>query len=232
MGKILKAEFQYNMTGILIGYSIVILAFLAGLNGGMDNIYGLITVSFITFFISIGIMGGESDKEKRDRFLTSLPIPLKQYSIARLLFVIFYKLGMFLILSVFYLLKVTPENSSTFWIIITMNSYALIFISFFILYSDFKYYNSKYVKYYYLIGLFIIAMLFIAGILFEIFPKPVIMLGNNSTNTFFDAAIVNIIMFGNNSTSTFFYAAIVNIICWGMIYIDFLVYNKRNSYLG
>ena len=90
MGKILKAEFTYNMTGILIGYSIVFIALLMGLNGGMENIYGIIAVAFVTFFISIGVMGSESDKEKRDRFLTSLPIPLKLYSIIRLLFVIFY----------------------------------------------------------------------------------------------------------------------------------------------
>ena len=96
-------------------------------------------------------MGSESDKEKRDRLLTSLPIPLKHYSVVRLLFVIFYQVGMFLILLIFYLLKVTPENSPVFWDIVTMNCYALIFISFFILYSDLKFYRSKHYRYIYLI---------------------------------------------------------------------------------
>ena len=78
MGKILKAEFEYNLAGILIGYSIVFISFLIGLNGDMENIYGIIAIAFLTFFISSGIMGSESDKEKRDRLLTSLPIPLKK----------------------------------------------------------------------------------------------------------------------------------------------------------
>ena len=212
MRKILKAEFSYNLTGILIGYSIVFLALFVGLNGGMDNIHGLIAVAFITFFISVGIMGSESDKEKRDRFLTLLPIQLKQYSIARLLFVIFYQLGMFSILLLFYLLKVIPENVSTFWDIVTMNSYTLIFISFFILYSDLKFYRSKYYCYIYLSILLLIAALLIIGMVYRVIP-PVLVFGENLPKTVFDAVIFNVIF------------VIVYYVC-------FKVYNGRNSYLG
>jgi len=212
MRKILKAEFTYNMTGMLIGYSVVFLAFLAGLKGSMDNVYGLITVSSITFFISTGIMGGESDKEKRDRFLTSLPIPLKQYSIARLLFVIFYQFGMFLILLLFYLLKVTPENVSVFWDILTINSYALIAISFFIIYSDLKYYSSKYFHYIYLVFMLILAALLTLGMIIKIIPP--------------------VLMFGQNFPKTFLHAAIFNFIFLGMYGLCYTVYNKRHSFIA
>jgi hypothetical protein len=212
MGKILKAEFTYNLTAILIGYSIVFLALLVGLIGGMDNIHNLIPVAFITFFISVGIMGSESDKEKRDRLLTSLPIPIKQYSLARLLFVIFYQLGMFLLLLLFYLFKVTSENAPIFWDIVTMNSYTLIFISFFILYSDLKFYRSKYYCYIYLSILFLIIALLIIGMVYRVIP-PVLVFGENLPKTIFDAIIFNVIF------------VIVYYVC-------FKVYNGRNSYLG
>jgi len=211
MGKILKAEFKYNMAGILISYSIVLIAFLVSLIGDMDDVYDLFSVTFVTFFISIGIMGGESDKEKRDRFLTSLPIPLKQYSIARLLFVIFYQLGMFSILVIFYLLKVTPENVSAFWDIMKMNSYTLIFISFFIIYGDLKFYNSKYYHYLYLIIMLLLAALLIMGIVHQVIPLT--------------------LLFRQNFPKTFLYAAIFKIIFLGMYYVCFIVYNGRKSYL-
>ena len=97
MRTILKAEFKYNIAAILIAYTILIISFYIALNGSMENIHGLLVVSFFTFFISVGIIGSESDREKRERFLTLLPIPLKTYSITRLLFVIFYILIWYII---------------------------------------------------------------------------------------------------------------------------------------
>ncbi|MBC8181995.1 ABC-2 transporter permease [candidate division KSB1 bacterium] len=212
MGKILKAEFAYNIMAILLAYTIILISFFVALNGSMENIHGLLTVAFIAFFISIGIMGSESDKEKRDRFLTSLPIPLKKYSIARLLFVIFYQLGIFSIIILFYLVKVTTENVSTLWEIVIMNCFSLIFISLFIIFSDLKFYRSKYYRYFFLFVVLIIAALLITGMAYHVIP-PVLELGQNFPKTFLDATIFNIIFLA-------------------MYYICFIVYNKRNSFLG
>ena len=212
MGKILKAEYSYNIAAILIAYLILIMSLFVELKGSMENFYSLLVVAFITFFVSIGIMGSESDKEKRDRFLTLLPIQLKKYSIARLLFVIFYQLGIIAITSLFYLLKVSNVNSSMKWDMIVMSCFSLIFISFFIIYSDLKFYRSKYYKFIFLIVLAIFIALLIAGMAYHIIP-PVLVLGKNFPKTFWHA-FISIIIFA------------------GLYYISYKVYNGRRSYLG
>ncbi len=90
MWKILKAELAYHKFGFLLAYMLALII-------QIGEFYTQIASSMIIFFIAIGIMGSASDKEKRDRFHSLLPIPIKQLAFIRMVFVVVFQFGFLVI---------------------------------------------------------------------------------------------------------------------------------------
>ncbi|MFQ5627550.1 MAG: hypothetical protein ACE5I1_02220 [bacterium] len=74
MWLILKAELVYTRIGMVIGYAIAFLLFFAAANVRDGAVDVFMVNTAVIYFITIGIIGSEADKEKRTRLQSLLPI--------------------------------------------------------------------------------------------------------------------------------------------------------------
>jgi hypothetical protein len=205
MWQILKAELAYNKFGFLIAYVLALII-------QIGEFYTLIASPMIIFFIAIGIMGSASDKEKRERFHSLLPISIKRRAFIRLAFVIVFQLGFLVIQFSHFFSTYFGKDNSAFWSILVGNGFILSVINIFIIYTDLGYFNTKKYR---LIFLCIIAIILIALalILFLGFLRSVFVMGSNFAKSPLDALIVNLI-------------------CFGMFYLSYVLFIRRKSYLA
>ncbi|MFQ5628897.1 MAG: hypothetical protein ACE5I1_09060, partial [bacterium] len=121
MWMILKAEIQYSKLGMLIAYGTGLFCLFFAINWGLDttvkiagiqigffvphfgDIYSLMVSTSVAFFIAIVLLGVESDKGKRDRLYARLPLPMKTIGKARLMFLVAFQAGIFMMWLVLFL---------------------------------------------------------------------------------------------------------------------------------
>jgi hypothetical protein len=205
MWQILKAELAYHKFGFLIAYLLALII-------QISEFYTLIPSPIIIFFIAVGIMGSQSDKEKRERFHSLLPISIKRRAFIRLAFVIVFQFGFLVIqFSHFFSIYFGIDNSA-FWSILIGNGFILSVINIFIIYTDLGYFNSKEYR---LIFLGIIAAIIIALAL-------IFFLGFRGSAFFI----------GANFVKSPLNALIFNLVCFGMFYLSYVLFIRRKSYLA
>ena len=205
MWKILKAELAYHKFGFLIAYLLAIII-------QISKFYTLIPSPIIIFFIAVGIMGSQSDKEKRERFHSLLPISIKRRAFIRLAFVIVFQLGFLVIqFSHFFSIYFGIDNTA-FWSILIGNGFILSVINLFIIYTDLGYFNTKKYR---LIFLGILAFVFV-GLTLAIYWG------------LFHSLFVREYSFTKSPLN----ALIFNLICFGMFYLSYSLFIRRKSYLA
>ena len=205
MWKIFKAELSYNKFGFLIAY---VLAFVIQIG----EFYTQIVSSMVIFFIAVGIMGSESDKEKRDRFHSMLPIPIKKLAFIRMVFVVAFQSGFLVILFTHFLNTYFGENNTFFWSILISNGFILSVINIFIIYTELGFFNTKKYRFIFLgILAFILIALTLAiywGLFHSLFVREY------------------------SFTKSPLNALIFNLICLGMFYLSYSLFIRRKSYLA
>ena len=205
MWRIFKAELAYNKFGFLIAY-VLALIFQIG------EFYTQITSSMIIFFIAIGIMGSESDKEKRDRFHSLLPLPIKQLALIRMIFVLAFQVGFLVILLIKFFNTQFGTNNSVLWSILIANGFILSVINIFVIYTELGFFNT--IKYrFILLGIIAIILIGLSLALYMGFLRTVFATGSNFAKSPFDALIINFI-------------------CIGMFYFSYALFIRRKSYLA
>ena len=205
MWKIFKADLAYNKFGFIIAYA---LAFVIHFGG----FYPQIASSMILFFIAIGMMSSQSDKEKRDRFHTLLPIPIKQLAFIRLAFVIVFQLGFVVILVSHFLNTSFGKDNSAFWSILVANGFIHSVINVFIIYSELGFFNKKRYRFTFL-GIIAVVLILIALVLYLGYLRTFFIISTEIRKTPIDALILNVI-------------------CFCMFYISYVLFIRRKSYLA
>jgi len=204
MWRILKAELSYNKLMLFIAYGLVI--FLK-----FGTIYQEIISSLIIAFISIGIMGSESDKERRERLHVLLPIPIRKISFARLLFLIIFQSVMFILWMTTSAFETVENNQLVIWIMLTANALFLILINLLIIYTDLGFYLNKSWRYIFW------------GIVFLLVPVSAWLVYNGHLLLF---------LRGDAQTSSIILETLVyNFICLGFFYSSYKIFIARKSYL-
>lgn len=204
MWRILKADLAYDKLVLFIAYGLVF--FLK-----FGEFYQEIFSSLIIAFIAIGIMGSESDKERRERLQTLLPIPAKTLSVSRLLFVIIFQAGMFILWMITALVEPGGSPLLTICIMFTANALFLILINCLILYTDLGFYRNKRYRY-----IFWAVVLIIAPAIAWVFY--------NGKMLFFlqkSASMITVVV------ETIVY----NLICLIFFFVNYKVFLGRSSYL-
>lgn len=204
MWQIFKAELSYNKFGFLIAYA---LAFIIHFGG----FYPQIASSMVIFFIAIGMMGSQSDKEKRDRLHSLLPIPIKQLAFIRLAFVFVFQLGFVVILLSHFFSAYFGKDNSAFWSILVANGFILSVINVFIIYTELGFFNKKRYRFTFL-GIIIGVLNFIALGIFLGYLRSFVI--------------------GSEFGKTPIHALIFNGICLGMFYLSYTLFIRRKSYLA
>jgi hypothetical protein len=205
MWQIFKAELSYNKIGFLIAY-VLALIFQIG------EFYTQILSSMIIFFIAVGIMGSESDKEKRDRFHSLLPLPIKKLALIRMIFVVAFQVGFLAILLIKFFNTQFGTNNSAFWSILFANGFILSVINIFIIYTELGFFNTKKYR--------IILLGFIAIVLTAI------------TLAAYQGLFRTFFVTGSNFARSPLDALIINLICIGMFYFSYTLFIRRKSYLA
>ncbi|UCE06943.1 MAG: hypothetical protein JSW07_02570 [bacterium] len=205
MWKILKAELSYKKSGFIIAYVLALIV-------QIGEFYTQVTSSMLIFFIAIGIMGSQSDKEKRDRLHSMLPIPIKKLAFIRMVFVVVFQLGFLVILISHFFSAYFGKDNSAFWTILIANGFILSVINIFIIYTELGFFNTKKYRFIFLgiIGFILIA---VALTLYLGFFRSFFVMGSNFAKSPRDALIFNLI-------------------CFGMFYLSYVLFIRRKSYLA
>lgn len=204
MWQIFKADLAYNKLGFLIAYALALIIRFGGF-------FPPLAASMIIFFIAIGMMGSQSDKEKRDRLHSLLPIPIKQLAFIRLAFVAIFQFGFVVILVSHFLSTYFGKDNSAFWSILVANGFILSVINIFIIYSELGFFNKKRYLFTFL-GIIIGVLNFIA-------------LG-------FFLGYLRSFVIRSEFGKTPIHALIFNGIALGMFYLSYVLFIRRKSYLA
>jgi len=205
MWEILKAELSYNKFGFLIAYVLALII-------QIGEFYTQIASSMIIFFIAIGIMGSESDKEKRDRFHSLLPLPIKKLAFIRMVFVVAFQLGFLVILFSHFFSTYFGTDNSYFWSILVANGFILSVINIFIIYTELGFFNTKKYRFIFL-GIIAIILIGLALALYLGFLRTAFIMGSNFAKSPLDALIFNLA-------------------CLVMFYLSYTLFIRRKSYLA
>ncbi len=205
MWRILKAELTYNRFGFIIAYMLALIT-------QIGEFYTQIASSMIIFFIAMGIMGSESDKEKRDRFHSLLPLPIKQLAFIRMVLVFAFQFGFLIILLIKFFNTQFGTNNSAFWSILIANGFILSVINIFIIYTELGFFNRK--RYQFIL-LGIIAVILIS-----------------LTSALYFGHLRSLFVMGNGFAKSPIEALIFNLVCIGMFYLSYTLFIRRKSFLA
>ena len=221
MWQILKAEIRYNIAGLIIGYSIISLFFLATLIWESMNLFSFIINSSVACFIMIGIIGSETDKEKRDRLYTLLPNSVRDVGWSRLLFLVFFQVVVLTLWFVIYFIELPEVGSRAIWTLLSANGFLLSFIMLFTIYHELSFFSTSKYKY-----LFFICVIF--GLVLVYVQRP-------------DLMFVRMVDIGHSVHVFELYrdlftsapgALLANFIGFGLFYLDVTVFCRRRLFLA
>ena len=143
MWKILKADFDYNIDGLMVLYGIGISLFIAGFIWDSFDVNLLSGITIISYWVIIGNLGKREDNEKRDRFITLLPIPIRQIGRARNIYLITVQSGLFLLWLISLWLNPLPTKEIILRDLISLNALVFVFMIPFIIFHDLGYFGKR-----------------------------------------------------------------------------------------
>ena len=212
MVQLLRAELRYHKVGLTTTYVVAMLFLIADQIWNLEGVHGLSIFTAITFFAALIVWGIEDDKEKRDRLYCLLSISLSKLSLGRLLFVILFQGGMFVLWLVVYFLEHITTDSWVIWSMFSMNAFFLAIVTLFIIYHDLGYFlTRKYQAYFWLAIISVtatIAYLVYIRIMHET------------------------LSFGPTFPKTVVHSAILNVIAGTLLLLSHKFFVRRKSYLS
>jgi hypothetical protein len=160
MLRILEAELSYSKHTLMLSYVIAGIILIAVLLWDFMGIFGYASHTTISYFIFMGILGSESDKEKRTRLYASLPVMQRTVPLIDLIYVGLFHAGMVLLWIAFLLIGYDHISARTVWGLLSLNGFVLSLIVMFIIHTHLGFFDTKLYKrsVYALIILVIVAM--------------------------------------------------------------------------
>jgi hypothetical protein len=146
MLRILEAEFSYSKSGLMLSYSIAVVFLIAALLWDFVDIFGFTSHTTINYFIFMGILGSQIDKEKRSRLYTSLPVLQRTIPVMDLMYVGLCHAGMVILWFVFLIIDYDHVSARTVWGLLSLNGFILSLIVMFIIHTHLGFFDSKFYK--------------------------------------------------------------------------------------
>ncbi len=212
MWQILKTELDYTKEGLIVGYAIALLFFIAAMMWENWDISSFMISTAITYFITIGIIGSEGDKEKRTRYHAALPVTPRERAAVDLLYITLVQAGMFVLWLGMLIFKSSSASASTFWSMLSLNGLLLGLMAILIIYTHFGFYSTKKYK---RIDYAILLLLIVVAIGISYFG--------------YGRGVVQFLWRHYWSAS----GALVSTLLWlGLSYLSVIIFVRRKSYLA
>jgi len=211
MWSILRADVTYHKWILVVAYVIGVLVLVGDAVLGIFSIDMLMGITTLSFYASMWIIGANENKERRDRFHTALPNPMKQLGAARLLFVVLFQAGMLLLWFTLFLGKYTSQADRIVWNMLSINALNVIVVCLFVIHHDLGFFRTRAYR-----------IPFLAAVLSAF--SLLILLS-------IDGLIHYPLNFGPDVRISPLETMIYHILCVGLIYFDFVLFVRRRSYL-
>lgn len=143
MWRLMQAELNYVKSYLMIGYTISIMFFLSALIWKQVDIFIFATHTSINYFIWMGICGSESDKEKRTRYLSVVPMPRRNVCLTDLLFVNLFQGGMVVLWVMLLLIRPETGTANTPWGLVSLNGLILSLIAVLMIHTHLGFFAPK-----------------------------------------------------------------------------------------
>lgn len=212
MWKIFNAEIRYHKLVLTIAYTIAMLFFVAAALWRDWDIFGYMANTAITYFIAMGVIGSESDKEKRVRYHAGLPVTPTQLGLVDLIYVTLFQFGMILLWVILLFFKPQSATATTIWGMLSLNGLLLSLVNVLIIHTHLGFYGEKKYK------------RITYGILLAL-----------------ASLVVGLVYFGHiNAVARFLWrhfrsvsGALVSTLLWlGLSYLSVVIFVRRKSYLA
>jgi hypothetical protein len=146
MLQILEAEFSYTKRSLMACYTISAMLLAAALMWDFVDVFGFASHTTINYFIWMGILGSESDKEKRSRLHASLPVLRRTVPLIDLTYVGLCHAGMVILWIVFLAIGYDRISERTIWGLLSLNGFILSLIVTFIIHTHLGFFDTKLYK--------------------------------------------------------------------------------------
>lgn len=143
---ILEAEFGYTTRSLMISYTIAVIFLIAALLWDFVDVFGFASHTTINYFIFMGILGSESDKEKRTRLYASLPVLQRMVPLIDLIYVGICHAGMVILWIAFLAIGYDRIAERTIWGLLSINGFILSLIVMFIIHTHLGFFDTKLYK--------------------------------------------------------------------------------------
>ena len=207
MWKILRAELHYYKWSLISIFGILSFLGLSSMLQNWGNVYIFAVITMTILFISVGIMGGDTDKEKRDRFHRLIPCTLKTQSWVKTLWLIFILLGMYFLWILYFLIEPTGSVGQALLAMFSMGAFFMIVILSFCIFHDLGYFGKKSYRYTFLFLILLVLVIFVFNI-----GSYTIEIGPGLQNSPVKVILLNGLMVG-------------------MFTLDYVIFIRRKSYL-
>jgi len=143
MWQLMKADFSYYKFALLLGFGVCVVMAIVSFAWNWGDLDTPIANSAFSYMITIGIIGFDADKEKRDRLYAVLPLSLRDIAHGRMFLAVIFQLSIFLLWLVY--LAVTRENVPlpTVCNMLSFSALTLAMIMFFIIHHDIGFGDNK-----------------------------------------------------------------------------------------
>ncbi|MCI0694409.1 hypothetical protein L0337_20670, partial [candidate division KSB1 bacterium] len=130
----------------MLSYLIATIVLIAVLLWDFMDVFGFASHTTINYFIFMGILGSQIDKEKRSRLYTSLPVLQRTVPMMDLMYVGLCHAGMVILWIVFLIIGYDHISARTVWGLLSLNGFILSLIVMFIIHTHLGFFDTKLYK--------------------------------------------------------------------------------------
>ncbi|MFO7889848.1 MAG: hypothetical protein R6V04_05865 [bacterium] len=211
MWKIFKGDLSYYKSGVFILYGTGMIFFVMAAVWNFFDIYIFSSTMIMVFWVVTAMMGVNEGTEKHIRIYSLLPVSVKDFARARMLFLLFLQGGIFLLWLIFIIISNMESKWQVLKDILVMNAIVFIVVNIFIIFDDLKYSAKSWSRFIFAGAIFFLLIIFVLLDVADIMSYPL------HFNTSQPKSLAEVIIF--------------NIICIGLFWWEFDIFQKRKSYL-
>ncbi len=211
MWKILNGDFSYYKSGVFILYGIGLIFFMMAVIWKLIDIYVFVSTLVMLFWVVTAMMGANEGKEKHVRMYSLLPVSVKDFASARMLFLIFLQTGIFLMGLFLFIIERVESRWQVLGDMLVMNAIVFIVVNIFIIYHDLKYSARRQGRFIFLGVVIILLISFIFLDIAGIMSYPL------NFNCEYPKSLAEVIIF--------------NLLCIVLFWWDFKIFLRRKSYV-
>ncbi len=211
MWKIFKGEVRYYTSGVFILYGSGLIFFVMAAVWNLIDMYVFSSTMIMVFWMVTALMGINEGQEKHIRIYSLLPVSVKNFAGARMLFLIFLQGVNFLLWLILLSITHMEDKGQVLRDILVMNAIVFIVVNIFIIYDDLKHSAHNQRRFIFVGGVIMVLIIFILLEIADITSYPL------NFNTDQPKSLAEVIVF--------------YVICFGLFWWECKLFQKRIRFI-